>query len=92
MLRLPHRFVFMSPNPISIPWTLICCGTEACGCPALLQSRTYQDLLKNSHDEALFEHYTTSQVVSVKVSPKTLCSRRLAHSAHIMYSSPLPGM
>ena len=33
----------------------------------VLQSRTYQDLLKNSHDEALFEHYTTSQVVSIKV-------------------------
>lgn len=26
---------------------------------------TYQDLLKNAHDEALFEHYTTSQLVRI---------------------------
>lgn len=26
-------------------------------------ARTYQDLLKNTHDEALFEYYTTSQLV-----------------------------
>lgn len=28
-------------------------------------ARTYQDLLKNAHDEALFEHYVTSQLVLV---------------------------
>jgi len=28
-------------------------------------ARTYQDLLKNAHDEALFEHYLTSQVVRI---------------------------
>ncbi len=33
----------------------------------MLQARTYQDLLKNEHDEALFEHYTTAELVSVKV-------------------------
>ena len=32
-----------------------------------MQARTYQDLLKNEHDEALFEHYTTAELVSVKV-------------------------
>ena len=34
---------------------------------ATLQARTYQDLLKNEHDEALFEHYTTAELVSVTV-------------------------
>ncbi|MFT4543386.1 MAG: dipeptidyl aminopeptidase/acylaminoacyl peptidase, partial [Planctomycetota bacterium] len=29
--------------------------------------RTYQDLLSNEHDEALFEHYARSQLVIVKV-------------------------
>ena len=28
-------------------------------------ARTYQDLLKNAHDEALFDHYLTSQIVRV---------------------------
>ncbi|MGW8264982.1 MAG: S9 family peptidase [Longimicrobiales bacterium] len=28
-------------------------------------ARTYQDLLKNPHDEALFEHYATSQLMRV---------------------------
>lgn len=28
-------------------------------------SRTYQDLLQNAHDEALFEHYATSQLIAV---------------------------
>ncbi len=28
---------------------------------------TYQDLLENSHDEALFEHYATSQIVEIDV-------------------------
>ncbi|MEE9185351.1 MAG: prolyl oligopeptidase family serine peptidase [Acidimicrobiia bacterium] len=28
-------------------------------------ARTYQDLLKNAHDEALFEHYTTAQLARV---------------------------
>lgn len=30
-------------------------------------NRTYQDLLKNAHDERLFEHYLTSQVAKVTV-------------------------
>lgn len=32
------------------------------------QSRTYQDLLKDSHDIALFEHFCSSQLVVVKIS------------------------
>ena len=33
-------------------------------------ARTYQDLLKNSYDEALFEYYFTSQVVEVDLKGK----------------------
>jgi dipeptidyl aminopeptidase/acylaminoacyl peptidase len=32
--------------------------------------RTFQDLLKDSHDEALFDYYTTSRLVSVAVENK----------------------
>jgi len=31
-------------------------------------ARTYQDLLKNAHDEALFEHFATSQLMRVDLS------------------------
>ncbi|KAK3243801.1 hypothetical protein CYMTET_46564 [Cymbomonas tetramitiformis] len=31
------------------------------------QARTYQDLLKDSHDVALFEHYGTSQLVHIDI-------------------------
>ncbi|GAB4316706.1 MAG: S9 family peptidase [Candidatus Zixiibacteriota bacterium] len=31
-------------------------------------ARTYQDLLKNPHDEALFEHYVTGSVVKVSLN------------------------
>lgn len=31
------------------------------------QARTYPDLLKSEHDEALFKFYTTSQLVTVSV-------------------------
>ena len=31
-------------------------------------SRTYQDLLKNAHDELLFEYYATSQVALVRLN------------------------
>jgi len=33
-------------------------------------ARTYQDLLKDSHDEALFEHYFTVQVVKITLDGK----------------------
>jgi dipeptidyl aminopeptidase/acylaminoacyl peptidase len=32
------------------------------------RAATYQDLLKNSHDEAIFEHYATSQLARVTLS------------------------
>ncbi len=34
-------------------------------------ARTYQDLLKNAHDEALFEHYLASTVVRVTLNGQT---------------------
>lgn len=33
-------------------------------------ARTFQDLLQDAHDEALFEHYLTSQVVKARVDGK----------------------
>ena len=33
-------------------------------------ARTYQDLLKNAHDEALFEHYFTTQLAGVTLKGK----------------------
>ncbi|MAD73215.1 MAG: S9 family peptidase [Rheinheimera sp.] len=42
--------------------------TEARGRTA--PARTYQDLLKDSHDEALFSHYFTSQLVKISLSNK----------------------
>jgi len=35
-------------------------------------ARTYQDLLKDTHDEALFEYYLTSQVLKLKLSGESL--------------------
>jgi dipeptidyl aminopeptidase/acylaminoacyl peptidase len=34
--------------------------------------RTYQDLLKNAHDEDLFDHYATSQLATVEVGSGTV--------------------
>ncbi|MFQ5751841.1 MAG: hypothetical protein ACE5HI_07575 [bacterium] len=34
-------------------------------------ARTYQDLLKNSHDEALFEYYLTTQILRVTLDGKS---------------------
>ena len=32
------------------------------------QTRTYQDLLKDKHDEALFEHFSEANLVSVSLT------------------------
>lgn len=40
------------------------------------QARTYQDLLQDTHDEDLFDYYTTSQLLSIQVrgpSPGATC-------------------
>lgn len=39
---------------------------------AVMQNRTYQDLLKDSHDENLFEYYATSQIVIVSIDGQAL--------------------
>jgi dipeptidyl aminopeptidase/acylaminoacyl peptidase len=39
---------------------------------AVAASRTYQDLLENSHDETLFEYYTTVQLRKVDLSGKSV--------------------
>lgn len=43
--------------------------TEARGRTA--PARTYQDLLKDKHDEALFSHYFTSQLAQINLNGKT---------------------
>ncbi len=50
-------------------------------------ARTYQDLLKNSHDEALFEYYFTSQLVSVTLDGKV---QTLGSPGIISSMSPSP--
>ena len=35
----------------------------------LSQARTYQDLLKDTHDEDLFDYFCTSELVSITVRP-----------------------
>jgi dipeptidyl aminopeptidase/acylaminoacyl peptidase len=50
-------------------------------------SRTYQDLLKNPHDEALFEYYCMAQIVSVGLDGTT---KRLGHPGLICRSEPSP--
>lgn len=50
-------------------------------------ARTLQDLLQNPHDEALFDHYATSQVVIVGLDGK---ARPLADPAVIRDVSPSP--
>ena len=37
----------------------------------VIQNRTYQDLLKDFHDENLFDYYTTSQLVIVSLDGET---------------------
>jgi len=50
--------------------------------------RTYQDVLKNEHDAAMFEYYTRSQLLRVNV--KTGRSRKLNKPAIIPAFSPSP--
>ena len=56
------------------------------------QARTYQDLLKNTHDEALFEYYLTSEAVLIDIhdfSAQSLCPpsliTRLSASPNAQY-------
>ncbi len=50
-------------------------------------ARTYQDLLQDAHDEALFEHYATSRLVRIWIDGKT---QRLGKAGLIRSASPSP--
>lgn len=51
-------------------------------------ARTFQDLLKSPHDEALFDYYFTSQIVSVAADGSVM---RLGEPAVYMGVDPSPG-
>ncbi len=50
-------------------------------------ARTYQDLLTNAHDEALFEYYMHAQVVHVSLKGKT---KKIGQSGIIRRAEPSP--
>lgn len=50
--------------------------------------RTYQDLLKNAHDEELFDHYATTQLARVDVVSHAV--ERLGAPAVILRADPSP--
>ncbi len=50
-------------------------------------ARTYQDMLQNSHDEALFEYYFTSQIIEVNRSHDL---REIGEAGIIRSMSPSP--
>lgn len=50
--------------------------------------RTYQDLLKDSYDEELFDYYATSQVVAVDVISGE--ARKIGSPGIYLYASPSP--
>lgn len=43
------------------------------GCVLQSEARTYQDLLKDQHDEDSFEHFTSVAIVSIKVTAHVTC-------------------
>lgn len=53
------------------------------------QMRTYQDLLKNSHDVALFEHYSRSQLMIIDLTTG-ICSEFLSDPRIYTLVSPSP--
>lgn len=52
------------------------------------QTRTYQDLLKNEHDEHLFDYYCTTQLLSIDISSKE--TRTLDDGARRVYTALSP--
>ncbi|GAI93366.1 unnamed protein product, partial [marine sediment metagenome] len=50
--------------------------------------RTYQDLLQTPHDEALFDYYTTSQIVEINVVSGQ--SRKIGSPDIYLYEDPSP--
>ena len=54
------------------------------------QNRTYQDLLKNEHDNQLFEHYTTSEIIMIEgVSGGAPACRKIGQAPR-MYTGVSP--
>lgn len=52
------------------------------------QSRTYPDLLKSTHDEALFEYYTSAELVSIQVATGELRPAGAARAYGAVAPSP----
>ena len=50
-------------------------------------ARTYQDLLQNPHDEVIFDHYMTSQVVAVGLNGST---QQVGKPNLVRYAEPSP--
>lgn len=65
VLRVPHDYP-AEPKANPVPQGPVI--TESRGRTA--PGRTYQDLLQSKHDEALFEHYFTSQLTYVSINAK----------------------
>lgn len=70
------------PAPLVPPGPVI---QESAG--RVAPNRTYQDLLKNAHDEALFDHYLTSQLALVSIDGDV---RKIGTPAVITEASPSP--
>lgn len=64
LVRLVPEGRGAAPHPPRVPSGPIVMETSG----REAQNRTYQDLLANAHDEALFEHYFTSQLARVSLS------------------------
>ncbi|MBM3979570.1 MAG: S9 family peptidase [Planctomycetes bacterium] len=52
--------------------------------------RTYQDMLKDAHDAALFEHYCTSQLVIVALDGERTAAHDLGKPGIVTNSDPSP--
>ncbi|WP_428267641.1 prolyl oligopeptidase family serine peptidase [Haliangium sp.] len=66
--KLVPRDLGAPPEPPKVPPGPVIQYSAGAKAPA----RTYQDLLKSPHDEALFEHYFTSEVALVSLSGRHL--------------------
>ncbi len=71
-----------APRQPSTPLVRVASGDEN-------RLRTYPSLLRDPHDQALFEHYTTGQLVRIEVSNRRV--ERIGSPAMIEMISPAPG-
>ncbi|MEJ2204626.1 MAG: S9 family peptidase, partial [Gemmatimonadota bacterium] len=72
-----------APQEPAVPAGPVIQETQGEAAPA----RTYQDLLQNPHDEALFEHYATAQLARVNLDGTV---RRLGPPALVRSAAPSP--